>query len=100
MAEKSDRLKSSMLRMALKAIPDDMLKSAPAHLERYLNEKLQSVEPEGGEASAAFLITPQRDGTLAVITVTLDENNKVSRIIAHTDIPEIFQQIIDNLKAL
>lgn len=105
MADKTEtkngnRLRNAGLRMALKLLPDDMLKAAPAQLERYLNERLANVEPLAGEAGVVFLIAPQADGTMKILTVTLDEGNTVQRIIEKTDISEIFTAILENLKEL
>ena len=94
------RLKSAGLRMALKLLPPDLISKAPQLLESYLMERLSHVEPESNEAGACYLIAPQADGTLAVLTVTLDEKNAVSRIVEKTDLSVIFQSILNNLKEL
>ena len=85
--------------MALKLMPPDLLDAAPRHLEAFLLDRLQQVKPEGNEAGACFLIAP-RDGTLSVMTVTLDEQNAVSRIVSETTINELFRSILDNIKEL
>lgn len=94
------RLKSAGLRMALKLLPPDLMAKAPKLLESYLMERLKKVEPESNEAGACYLIAPQADGQLDVLTVTLDENNTVSRIIDRTDLDAIFQTLLLNLKDL
>ena len=94
------RLKTAGLRMALKLMPPDLLNAAPKHLEDFLKERLKQVEPERHEAGACFLIAPQKDGTLSVMTVTLDEQNAFSRIVERTTIGEIFASILDNMKEL
>lgn len=100
MSDNQSRIRSAGLRMALKLIPDDLLQQAPALLERYLNDRLSHVEPEQGEAGTVFMIAPQADGTLAVITATLDEGNTVRRVVEKTDLSKIFKQLLDNLKEL
>lgn len=94
------RLKSAGLRMALKLLPPDLLSKAPQLLENYLKERLSGIEPESNEAGACYLIEPQADGTLAVLTVTLDEKNAVSRVVERTDLNAIFQSLLNNLKEL
>ena len=94
------KLKSAGLRMAMKLIPKELLDAAPQHLENYLKERLKNVEPERHEAGAVYLIAPQKDGTLSVMTVTLDEQNAVSRIVEKTTIGEIFNSILQNMKDL
>ena len=95
------KLKAAGLRMALKLLPPDLLKAAPQHLESFLKQRLTDVEPERHEAGACFLIAPHaQDGHLRVMTVTLDEQNAVSRIVSETTLEEIFKAIIDNMKEL
>lgn len=94
------RLKSAGLRMALKLLPPDLLNKAPQLLENHLNERLSRIEPEGNEAGACYMIVPQPDGSLVVMTVTLDEQNTVSRIVDKTNLTEIFQSLLNNLKDL
>lgn len=94
------RLRSAGLRMALKLLPQDLLSKAPAVLEGYLKERLSQVEPMSDEAGACFLIAPQADGSLSVLTVTLDEKNAVSRVVERTDLNVIFQSLLNNLKEL
>lgn len=100
MSDNQSRIRSAGLRMALKLIPDDLLQQAPAHLERYLNERLSRVKPEQGEAGTVFLIAPQGDGTLAVVTATIDEFDTVRRVVEKTDLSKIFKQLLDNLKEI
>lgn len=94
------RLKSAGLRMAIKLLPPDLLSKAPKLLESYLMERLSHVEPERNEAGACYMIVPQPDGRLVVMTVTLDEQNTVSRVVDRTDINVIFQSLLNNLKEL
>ena len=94
------KLKAAGLRMALKLLPTDVLNAAPAKLEEYLKERLAQVEPETDEAGACYLIAPQADGSLAVLTVTLDEQNTVRRVVSQTTIGEIFGAILNNMKEL
>ena len=95
------KLKAAGLRMALKVLPPDLLKAAPQHLENYLKQRLEQVEPERHEAGACYLIAPHaQDGYLRVMTVTLDEQNAVSRIVSETTLDEIFKAILDNMKEL
>lgn len=95
------RLKSAGIRMALKLLPPDLLQAAPLHLEAFLKTRLADVEPDRHEAGACFLIAPDtKDGHLRVMTVTLDEQNAVSRVVQRTSIGEIFASIIDNMKEL
>ncbi len=95
------KLKSAGLRMALKLLPPDLLKAAPQHLENFLKQRLAEVEPERHEAGACFLIAPDtKDGHLRVMTVALDEQNAVSRIVSETTLEEIFASILDNMKEL
>lgn len=95
-----NRLRTAGLRMALKMIPDDLMKAAPAHLEKYLLEQLSKVEPETDEAGTVFMVAPQRDESIAVFTVTLDEENRIRREIKKTTMAELFGQIVNNLKEL
>lgn len=95
------RLKSAGLRMALKLLPPDLLNAAPQHLENYLKEKLRQVDPERHELGACYLIAPHaQDGHLRVMTVTLDEQDAVSRIVSETTLEDIFASILDNMKEL
>ena len=95
------RLKAAGLRMALKLLPPDLLNAAPQHLENYLKQRLEQVEPERHEAGACYLIAPHaKDGHLRVMTVALDEQNAVSRIVSETTLDEIFKAILDNMKEL
>ena len=94
------KLKAAGLRMALKLLPPDVLNQAPAKLEEYLKERLAQVKPEQDEAGTCYLIAPQADGSLAVLTVTLDEQNTVRRKVAQTTIGEIFGAILQNFKEL
>ena len=95
------RLKAAGIRMALKLMPPDLLQAAPLHLEAFLKTRLADVEPDRHEAGACFLIAPDaNDGHLRVMTVTLDEQNAVSRIVSETTLEEIFKAILDNMKEL
>lgn len=101
MASNEAKLKSAGLRMALKLMPPDLLKAAPQHLENFLKARLADVDPERHEAGACFLIAPSAtDGHLRVMTVALDEQNAVSRIVSETTLEEIFASILDNMKEL
>lgn len=95
------KLKAAGLRMALKLLPPDLLNAAPQHLENFLKQRLEQVEPERHEAGACYLIAPHaQDGHLRVMTVALDEQNAVSRIVSETTLEEIFASILDNMKEL
>ena len=95
------KLKAAGLRMALKLLPPDLLNAAPQHLENYLRQRLEQVEPERHEAGACYLIAPHsQDGHLRVMTVALDEQNAVSRIVSETTLEEIFASILENMKEL
>ena len=101
MASNESKLKAAGLRMALKLLPPDLLKAAPQHLENFLKQRLADVEPDRHEAGACFLIAPDtKDGHLRVMTVALDEQNVVSRIVSETTLAEIFASILDNMKEL
>lgn len=101
MASNESKLKAAGLRMALKLLPPDLLKAAPQHLENFLKQRLADVEPDRHEAGACFLIAPDaKDGHLRVMTVALDEQNAVSRIVSETTLAEIFASILDNMKEL
>ena len=101
MASNESKLKAAGLRMALKLLPPDLLKAAPQHLENFLKQRLADVEPDRHEAGACFLIAPDtKDGHLRVMTVALDEQNAVSRIVSATTLDEIFKAILDNMKEL
>ena len=101
MSSNESKLKAAGLRMALKLLPPDLLKAAPQHLESYLKQRLADVEPERHEAGACYLIAPHaHDGHLRVMTVTLNEQNAVSRIVSETTLDEIFKAILDNMKEL
>ena len=96
-----NRLRNAGLRMALKLLPPDLLNAAPQHLENFLRQRLADVDPERHEAGSCFLIAPNaQDGHLRVMTVTLDEQNAVSRIVSETTLEEIFKAILDNMKEL
>jgi len=97
---KENRIRNAGLRMALKLLPPDLLAAAPQHLENYLADQLKKVEPESGEAGACYLISPQPDGSLKVMTVTLDEGATVRRIVGSTTIQEIFASILEGMKGL
>ncbi len=99
-AKNDNRIRSAGIRMALKLLPDDLLASAPAHLEKYLNDRLAKVELEPDEEGTAFLIAPKADGTLVVITATFDKDDTVRRVVEKTDLSKIFKQLLDNLKEL
>lgn len=101
MASNEAKLKSAGIRMALKLMPPDLLKAAPQHLENFLKARLADVDPERHELGACYLIAPHaQDGHLRVMTVTLDEQNSVSRIVSETTLEEIFKAILDNMKEL
>ena len=101
MASNESKLKAAGLRMALKLLPPDLLKAAPQHLENFLKQRLADVEPDRHEAGACFLIAPDtKDGHLRVMTVALDEQNAVSRIVSETTLEEIFKAILENMKEL
>ena len=101
MASNESKLKAAGLRMALKLLPPDLLKAAPQHLESYLKQRLADVEPDRHEAGACYLIAPHaKGGHLRVMTVALDEQNAVSRIVSETTLEEIFASILDNMKEL
>ena len=101
MASNESKLKAAGLRMALKLLPPDLLKAAPQHLENFLKQRLADVEPDRHEAGACYLIAPDtKDGHLRVMTVALDEQNVVSRIVSETTLAEIFASILDNMKEL
>lgn len=98
--ENETRIRKAGLRMAMKLIPPELLNAAPQHLEQFLRERLAQVEPEGNEVGSCFLIVPKPDNTLSVMTVTLDEQNTVCRIVSETTIAEIFGAILNNMKEL
>ena len=86
--------------MALKLLPPDLLNAAPQHLENFLTERLKEVAPQRHEAGACYLIAPNCEGRLRILTVTIDEQNAVSRIVSETDLNELFHSILDNMKDL
>ena len=97
----SDTLKNAGLRMAMKLIPPDLLEQAPATLEKYLLNELSNVEPMTGESGSCFLIAPDSTvGALRIMTVTLDEESRVSRIVKTTSISELFHNILNGLKEM
>ena len=101
MSSNDDKIKSAGLRMALKLIPQDLLDQAPATLEKYLLNELANVEPMTGESGSCFLIAPDNTiGALRVMTVTLDEESRVSRIIKTTTINDLFHHILEGLKEM
>lgn len=100
-SQNENRLKSAGLRMALKMIPDDLVQQAPATLEKHLLNKLADIEPMTGESGSCFLLAPDNTtGGLRLMTITLDEESRVSRIIDETTLGELFRQILNNLKEL
>lgn len=101
MSSNDAKIKSAGLRMALKLIPQDLLDQAPATLEKYLLNELANVEPMTGESGSCFLIAPDKTiGALRVMTVTLDEESRVSRIIKTTTINDLFHHILEGLKEM
>jgi hypothetical protein len=101
MINNETKLKAAGLRMALKLLPPDLLNAAPNHLENFLKQRLEQVEPERHEAGTCYLIAPDtKDGHLRVMTVTLDEENAVHRIISETTINEIFSSILNEFKEM
>ena len=87
--------------MALKLIPQELIDQAPATLEKYLLNELADVEPMTGESGSCFLLAPDNTtGAMRLMTVTLDEESRVSRIIKTTSLSDLFRQIIDSLKEL
>lgn len=95
------KLKAAGLRMALKLIPQELIDQAPATLEKYLLNELADVEPMTGESGSCFLLAPDNTtGAMRLMTVTLDEESRVSRIIKTTSLSDLFRQIIDSLKEL
>lgn len=103
MSEKTNesRLRGAGLRMALKLVPDDLIQQAPATIEKHLLNKLAAIEPMTGESGSCFLLAPDNTtGALRLMTVTLDEKSRVSRIIDTTTLGDLFRQILDNLKEL
>ena len=94
-----NRLRNAGLRMALKLIPDDLMRKAPATLENYLIDQLLEVSPNLNESGACYLISPDDStGTLRLMLVTLDEECRVSRIIKTMTISELFRKILDGIK--
>ena len=87
--------------MALKLIPQELIDQAPAPLEKYLLNELADVEPMTGESGSCFLLAPDNTtGAMRLMTVTIDEESRVSRIIKTTSLSDLFCQIIDSLKEL
>lgn len=95
------KLKSAGLRMALKLIPQELLDQAPAALEKYLLNELTDVEPMTGESGSCFLIAPDSNtGAIRVMTVTLDEEIRVKRIVKVTSLSDLFRKIVAGMKEL
>ncbi len=95
------KLKAAGLRMALKLLPPDLIDQAPAVLEKYLLNELADIEPMTGESGSCFLLAPDDTiGALRLMTVTLDEECRVKRIIKSTTLSDLFRQILGNLKEL
>lgn len=95
------KLKSAGLRMALKLIPQELLDQAPAALEKYLLNELTDVEPMTGESGSCFLIVPDSNtGAIRVMTVTLDEECRVKRIVKVTSLSDLFRKIVAGMKEL
>ena len=101
MPENDKRIRNAGLRMALKLIPDDLLDQAPATLEKYLLNQLADAEPDRHEVNAVYLIAPdETDGGLRIMTVMLDEQCCVSRILKKTTLSELFRQILSEMKEM
>lgn len=100
MPKNEEKLKAAGLRMALKLLPADLMDKAPEHFEAFLNDRLRSVEPASGEAGVCYLIAPDNEGHMQILTVGLDEQNTVTRIVGQTNMAEIFNQILDGLKKI
>lgn len=95
------KLRTAGLRMALKLLPQDLLDQAPMALEKYLLNELTDVEPMTGESGSCFLIAPDNNtGAIRVMTVTLDEESRVKRIVKVTSLSELFRRILDGMKEL
>lgn len=101
MADNEKRIRNAGLRMALKLIPQDLLDQAPDTLEKYLLNQLADAEPECHEVNAVYLIAPdEKDGGLRIMTVMLDEQCCVSRILKKTTLSELFRQILSEMKEM
>ena len=103
MSEKTNesRIRGAGLRMALKLVPDDLIQQAPDTIEKHLLNKLADIEPMTGESGSCFLLAPDNTtGALRLMTVTLDEESRVNRIIDTTTLGDLFRQILDSLKEL
>lgn len=100
MAKNEDKLKAAGLRMALKMIPDELVEKAPQHLETFLTERLKAVAPMTDEVGVVYLITPDQEGHMQILTVGMDEKNTVTRLVAKSDFSQIFKSLLDNLKNL
>lgn len=84
--------------MALKLLPADLLEKAPEHLEALLKDRLRAVEPATGEAGVCYLIAPAADGHMQILTVGMDEQNAVTRVVAQSNFAQIFNALLENLK--
>ena len=101
MPDNDKRIRNAGLRMALKLIPQDLLDQAPATLEKYLLNQLTEAEPDRHEVNAVYLIAPDdKDGGLRIMTVMLDEQCAVSRVLKKTTISELFRQILSEMKEM
>ena len=98
MPKNEEKLKAAGLRMALKLLPADLLEKAPEHLEALLNDRLRAVEPASGEAGVCYLIAPATDGHMQILTVGMDEQNAVTRVVAQSDFAQILNALLENLK--
>lgn len=95
------KLKAAGLRMAMKLLPPDLIDQAPAVLEKYLLNELADIEPMTGESGSCFLLAPDNTiGALRLMTVTLDEESRVKRIIKTTSLSDLFRQMLESLKEL
>ena len=98
MKSNEDKIKAAGIRMALKMLPKDIMDAAPRHLETALTERLQKESPCQGEAGICYLLTPDDGGHIKVLLVGMDEQNTVTRVVAASDLAEIFTTMLDNLK--
>ena len=97
MKNNEEKLKSAGMRMVLKLLPNNLLAQAPAMFEQALNAKLQEVAPAEGEAGVCFLLMPDEQAHMQVLTVALNEQNTVTRVAAKISLADIVAQLLQNL---
>lgn len=99
MSDKSaSRTREAGLRFLMKMLPEDLIKAAPAMIEKHIAQKLRDVLPEPGEAGACYLIAPQPGEKIKIMLVTMDNEGGIRRIVSILETAELFNAIMTCIK--